>query len=69
MCAGLRGWGSRRHSLYHFLDEESVKIVAVEAAGCGISSGMSAASQHSYGKPGILHGSKSLLMQTDDGQV
>jgi tryptophan synthase beta chain len=51
-----------------FLDEPSVKLIAVEAAGCGINSGMSAATT-ALGKPGILHGSKSLLMQTEDGQV
>ena len=45
-----------------------VKLIAVEAAGCGISSGMSAATTQ-LGRPGILHGSKSLLMQTADGQV
>ena len=45
-----------------------VKLIAVEAAGCGIDSGMSAATTQ-LGKPGILHGSKSLLMQTADGQV
>ena len=42
--------------------------MAVEAAGCGINSGMSAATTQ-LGKPGILHGSKSLVMQTEDGQV
>ena len=47
---------------------QSVKLVAVEAAGRGIDSGMSAATTQ-LGKPGILHGSKSLLMQTEDGQV
>ena len=65
-CVG--GGSNAAGAFYHFLDEESVKIVAVEAAGCGISSGMSAATTQ-LGKPGILHGSKSLLMQTDDGQV
>lgn len=45
-----------------------MKLIAVEAAGCGIDSGMSAATTQ-LGKPGILHGSKSLLMQTNDGQV
>ena len=53
---------------YHFLDEEEVKLVAVEAAGLGINSGFSAATTQ-LGTPGILHGSKSLVMQTADGQV
>jgi tryptophan synthase beta chain len=65
-CVG--GGSNAAGAFYHFLDDESVKLVAVEAAGCGISSGMSAATTQ-LGKPGILHGSKSLLMQTSDGQV
>jgi tryptophan synthase beta chain len=65
-CVG--GGSNAAGAFYHFLDDLSVELVAVEAAGCGISSGMSAATTQ-LGKPGILHGSKSLLMQTDDGQV
>jgi tryptophan synthase beta chain len=65
-CVG--GGSNAAGAFYHFLEEPSVRIVAVEAAGHGVSSGMSAATTQ-LGKPGILHGSKSLLMQTDDGQV
>jgi tryptophan synthase beta chain len=65
-CVG--GGSNAAGAFYHFLENESVKLIAVEAAGCGINSGMSAATTQ-LGKPGILHGSKSLLMQTDDGQV
>ncbi|MES2431268.1 MAG: tryptophan synthase subunit beta [Bacteroidota bacterium] len=65
-CVG--GGSNAAGAFYYFLDEPAVKLVAVEAAGCGIDSGMSAATTQ-LGKPGILHGSKSLLMQTDDGQV
>lgn len=65
-CVG--GGSNAAGAFYHFLDDETVKLVAVEAAGCGINSGMSAATTQ-LGKPGILHGSKSLLMQTEDGQV
>ncbi|MBC7627315.1 tryptophan synthase subunit beta [Ferruginibacter sp.] len=65
-CVG--GGSNAAGAFYHFLDDLSVQLVAVEAAGCGIDSGMSAATTQ-LGKPGILHGSKSLLMQTDDGQV
>ncbi|UEG49344.1 tryptophan synthase subunit beta [Ferruginibacter lapsinanis] len=65
-CVG--GGSNAAGAFYHFLDERSVKLVAVEAAGCGINSGMSAATTQ-LGTPGILHGSKSLLMQTEDGQV
>src|SRR5690606_34239327 len=53
---------------YHFLEEERVQLVAVEAAGLGVNSGHTAATTQ-LGKPGVLHGSKSLLMQTTDGQV
>jgi len=55
-------------AFYHFLEEPSVQIVAVEAAGHGVQTNMSAATTQ-LGTPGILHGSKSLLMQTPDGQV
>ena len=65
-CVG--GGSNAAGAFYHFLDDEDVKLIAVEAAGCGINSGMSAATTQ-LGKPGILHGSKSLLMQTADGQV
>lgn len=65
-CVG--GGSNAAGAFYHFLEDESVKLVAVEAAGCGINSGMSAATTQ-LGRPGILHGSKSLLMQTEDGQV
>ncbi len=65
-CVG--GGSNAAGAFYHFLDDAEVKLLAVEAAGCGIDSGKSAATSV-LGKPGILHGSKSLLMQTDDGQV
>lgn len=65
-CVG--GGSNAAGAYYHFLDEEKVKIVAVEAAGLGINSGMSAATTQ-LGTVGILHGSKSLVMQTADGQV
>lgn len=65
-CVG--GGSNAAGAFYHFLDEPSVQLVAVEAAGMGVNSGMSAATTQ-LGRPGILHGSKSLLMQTEDGQV
>lgn len=65
-CVG--GGSNAAGAFYHFLDEESVRLVAVEAAGLGITSGFSAATTQ-LGTPGILHGSKSLVMQTADGQV
>ncbi|WP_026763407.1 tryptophan synthase subunit beta [Sediminibacterium salmoneum] len=65
-CVG--GGSNAAGAFYHFLNEPSVILVAVEAAGKGVSSGMSAATTQ-LGSVGILHGSKSLLMQTEDGQV
>jgi len=65
-CVG--GGSNAAGAFYHFLDEVSVELVAVEAAGQGVHSGMSAATTQ-LGKPGVLHGSRSLVMQTDDGQV
>jgi tryptophan synthase beta chain len=65
-CVG--GGSNAAGAFYHFLDDASVELIAVEAAGLGVESGMSAATTR-LGKPGVLHGSKSLVMQTEDGQV
>lgn len=65
-CVG--GGSNAAGAFYHFLDEGSVELIAVEAAGHGLHSGMSAATTQ-LGKPGVLHGSRSLVMQTEDGQV
>ncbi|MFT3947977.1 MAG: tryptophan synthase subunit beta [Agriterribacter sp.] len=65
-CVG--GGSNAAGTFYHFLEELPVKLVAVEAAGHGVKSGLSAATTQ-LGKPGVLHGSKSLVMQTEDGQV
>jgi len=65
-CVG--GGSNAAGAFYHFLEEPGVQLIAVEAAGHGIESGMSAATTQ-LGKPGVLHGSKSLVMQTADGQV
>ncbi|MEI6184796.1 MAG: tryptophan synthase subunit beta [Bacteroidota bacterium] len=65
-CVG--GGSNAAGAFYHFLDDLSVKLVAVEAAGLGVHSGYSAATT-TLGVPGILHGSKSIVMQTSDGQV
>ena len=63
------GGGSNAAGLYyHFLDNLRVNIIAVEAAGKGVDSGASAATS-ALGKEGIIHGSKTLLMQTLDGQI
>jgi tryptophan synthase beta chain len=65
-CVG--GGSNAAGAFYHFLDELNVELIAVEAAGRGIHSGLSAATTQ-LGRPGVLHGSKSLVMQTEDGQV
>jgi len=65
-CVG--GGSNAAGTFYHFLDDLEVELIAVEAAGHGIHSGMSAATTQ-LGRPGVLHGSKSLVMQTEDGQV
>ncbi len=65
-CVG--GGSNAAGAYYHYLDNPDVGIIAVEAAGKGIKSGESAATSV-LGKPGIIHGSKTLLMQTTDGQI
>ena len=65
-CVG--GGSNAAGAFYHYLDNKEVELVAVEAAGKGIHSGHSAATSV-LGKPGIIHGSKTLLMQTEDGQI
>lgn len=65
-CVG--GGSNAAGAFYHYLDDEHVKLVAVEASGMGVMSGKSAATT-ALGKAGVLHGSKTLLMQTEDGQV
>lgn len=65
-CVG--GGSNAAGAYYHFLDHPEVRIIAVEAAGKGIDSGESAATS-ALGKTGIIHGSKTLLMQTPDGQI
>jgi tryptophan synthase beta chain len=65
-CVG--GGSNAAGAFYHFLDDEHVQLIGVEAAGKGVDTGESAATT-ALGKIGILHGSKMLLMQTEDGQV
>ncbi len=65
-CVG--GGSNAAGSFYHFLEHDSVKLIAAEAAGLGVDTNESAATIH-LGKEGILHGSKTLIMQTDDGQI
>lgn len=68
VVACIGGGSNAAGTYYHFLDEEEVGIIAVEAAGKGVNSGESAATSK-LGKEGIIHGCKTLLMQTEDGQI
>ncbi|MEA5129335.1 MAG: tryptophan synthase subunit beta [Proteiniphilum sp.] len=65
-CVG--GGSNAAGTIYHYLNDERVRIVLAEAGGKGIDSGESAATIH-LGSIGILHGCKTLLMQTEDGQI
>jgi tryptophan synthase beta chain len=65
-CVG--GGSNAAGAFYHFSEERSVKLIAAEAGGFGLESGKSAATTF-LGTLGILHGSKSIVMQTKDGQV
>jgi tryptophan synthase beta chain len=65
-CVG--GGSNAAGAYFHYLDEDKVKLIAVEAAGLGVQTGESAATSI-LGSEGIIHGSKTLLMQTKDGQI
>ncbi len=65
-CVG--GGSNAAGAFYHYYDRSAVQLIAVEAAGHGLHSGFSAATT-ALGKPGVLHGSRTLLMQTEDGQI
>jgi len=65
-CVG--GGSNAAGAFYHYYNTPEVRLIAVEAAGLGVFSGKSAATT-ALGTPGILHGSKTILMQTEDGQV
>ena len=65
-CVG--GGSNAAGAFYHYYNTPKVRLVAAEAAGFGVNSGKSAATT-ALGKPGVLHGSKTILMQTEDGQV
>lgn len=65
-CVG--GGSNAAGAFYHYLDHEEVQLIAVEASGKGIDSGESAATMV-LGRPGIIHGSRTMLMQDEDGQI
>lgn len=65
-CVG--GGSNAAGAFYHFIDRPNVKLVEAEAAGLGVDSGMSAATIR-LGREGIIHGARTLVMQTEDGQI
>ena len=65
-CVG--GGSNAAGTIYHYVNDDRVKIVLAEAGGKGIDTGMSAATIQ-LGKIGIIHGSKTLVMQSEDGQI
>jgi len=65
-CVG--GGSNAAGAFYHYIDYSSVKLIGVEAAGKGIDTGETAATI-AIGKDGVLHGSRTLIIQTDDGQI
>ncbi len=65
-CVG--GGSNAAGTIYHYLDDERVKIILAEAGGLGITTGKSAATIH-LGKKGVIHGSKTLVIQNEDGQI
>ena len=68
LVACIGGGSNAAGTIYHYMDDERVRIVLAEAGGHGIDSGYTAATFHK-GTTGILHGSRMLVMQTDDGQI
>jgi tryptophan synthase beta chain len=68
IVACIGGGSNAIGSFYHYLNNEQVKLVAVEAGGKGVTSGETAATMVT-GRPGIIHGSRTMLMQNDDGQI
>jgi tryptophan synthase beta chain len=68
VIACIGGGSNAAGAFYHFIKEPSVKLIAAEAAGLGVDSGMSAATIR-LGKEGIIHGARTLVMQTEDGQI
>jgi tryptophan synthase beta chain len=65
-CVG--GGSNAAGAYYHYMEDKRVSLISAEAAGLGLDSGMTAATSL-LGSPGIIHGSRTLLMQDDDGQI
>ncbi|MBW3558639.1 MAG: tryptophan synthase subunit beta [Proteobacteria bacterium] len=67
-CVASIGGGSNAIGLFHPFLEDDVRLIGIEAAGHGLTSGQHAASM-TGGRPGVLHGNKTYLLQDDDGQI
>ena len=68
VIACIGGGSNAAGAFYHYLNNEDVQLIGVQASGKGIDTGHTAATL-TMGKPGIIHGSKTYLMQNDDGQI
>jgi tryptophan synthase beta subunit len=68
IIACIGGGSNAIGSFYHYLDDEHVKLIAIEAGGKGVTTGETAATMVT-GRPGIIHGSRTMLMQNADGQI
>jgi tryptophan synthase beta chain len=68
LFACIGGGSNAAGTIFHYLDDKRVRIVLAEAGGKGVDSGMSAATIQ-LGKPGIIHGARTLVMQNEDGQI
>lgn len=68
VVACIGGGSNAAGAFYHFVNEPGVRLVAAEAAGLGVDSGMTAATMH-VGREGVIHGSRTMVMQTPDGEI
>lgn len=68
IVACIGGGSNAAGAFYHFINEPTVRLIAAEAAGKGVDTDMTAATMQ-VGTEGIIHGSRTLVMQTDDGQI
>ena len=68
LFACIGGGSNAAGTIFHYLDDQRVRIVLAEAGGKGVTTGMSAATIH-LGKPGIIHGAHTMVIQNEDGQI
>lgn len=68
LIACIGGGSNAAGTIYHHLDDERVRIILAEAGGKGVETGLTAATIQ-LGRPGVIHGSRTLVMQNEDGQI